>query len=194
MRASDQRVGDTMSEQTSGKPAESPYRGSIYSGPKGFVSAELAEAIQEAEKAFGCPVWALIHRKASEDDDYGDIGQNVYREFFSRRAELGRRTDGVALILDSRGGYAHDAYRIAALLRHATAPAAVRILVPNKAKSAGTLLALGASELYMGQEAELGPLDVQIGEDALDPKHSALNEVQALERLRSVAIGQVIVY
>lgn len=128
MRASDQRVGDTMSEQTSGKPAESPYRGSV------------------------------------------------------------------ALILDSRGGYAHDAYRIAALLRHATAPAAVRILVPNKAKSAGTLLALGASELYMGQEAELGPLDVQIGEDALDPKHSALNEVQALERLRSVAIGQVIVY
>lgn len=179
-----------MSERTSGKAAQSPYRGSIYSGPANFLSEELAEAIQEAEKAFGCPVWALIHWNVPAGGSYEYIGPEIYEAFFSQREELRRGTEGIALIVDSPGGSAEDAYRIATLLRRYCGP--VRVLVADKAMSAGTLLALGASELYMGRDAELGPLDVQVKDDASDPEHSALNVVQALEGLHEVAIYQII--
>lgn len=179
-----------MSGQASGKSAESPYRGSIYSGPDDRISNELAEAIQEAEKAFDRPVWALINWNLPASNPYSEIGGKLYEELFSRREELRRSANGIALIVDSPGGLAEYAYRIATLLRHCCGP--VRVLVADSAKSAGTLLALSASELYIGQEAELGPLDVQVSEDAYDPAHSALNEVQALERLHEVAIYQTI--
>ena len=37
-----------------------------------------------------------------------------------------------------------------------------RVLVPNEAKSAATLIALGADEIVMGPPAELGPIDAQV--------------------------------
>jgi len=37
-----------------------------------------------------------------------------------------------------------------------------RVLIPNEAKSAATLIALGADEIVMGPPAELGPIDAQV--------------------------------
>ena len=37
-----------------------------------------------------------------------------------------------------------------------------RVLVPNSAKSAATMIALGADEIVMGPPAELGPIDAQV--------------------------------
>ncbi len=37
-----------------------------------------------------------------------------------------------------------------------------RVLVPNEAKSAATLIALGADEIVMGPQSELGPIDAQV--------------------------------
>lgn len=69
-------------------------------------------------------------------------------------------TEHLDLVLYTSGGYATVARRIALLLReHAER---VTILVPYKARSAGTLLCLSADELVLGPLAELGPLDPQI--------------------------------
>jgi ClpP class serine protease len=38
----------------------------------------------------------------------------------------------------------------------------LRVIVPNIAKSAATLFALGADEILMGYLSELGPIDPQV--------------------------------
>jgi len=59
------------------------------------------------------------------------------------------------------------------------------VLVSRWAKSGATFLCLGANTIYMGQNAELGPLDTQLS----DPRgsrfrKSALNAFKSLEYLR----------
>jgi hypothetical protein len=65
------------------------------------------------------------------------------------------------------------------------------VLVPQYAKSAAALLALGATRLVMSRDAELGPLDVQIFDREREAYGSALDVVQALERLNIFAISAV---
>jgi hypothetical protein len=62
----------------------------------------------------------------------------------------------------------------------------LRVFVPDYAKSAATLLALGADELWMSDTAEIGPLDAQI-QDPRDPDKniSALDEFRAVDYLRT---------
>ena len=54
----------------------------------------------------------------------------------------------------------------------------VRVVIPDYAKSAATLLSLVADEIYMGPAAELGPLDVQ-----LDYEKNPGMRVSALDRI-----------
>lgn len=93
----------------------------------------------------------------------------------------------VALILDSTGGNAEAAYRIARLFQRKAKSFAV--VVPRFAKSAATLLSLGAETIILGEDAELGPLDVQIWDhDHEERRVSALDTVQAVEQLEDSAI------
>jgi len=61
------------------------------------------------------------------------------------------------LFLYTTGGATMAAWRVVALLREACDRFAV--LVPHKAHSAGTLIALGASEIVMLRSGELSPVD-----------------------------------
>lgn len=65
------------------------------------------------------------------------------------------------VVLSTGGGTITAARRLALLLREYGSQ--IAILVPYRARSAGTLLCLSANELLMGPMAELGPLDPQIG-------------------------------
>lgn len=71
-----------------------------------------------------------------------------------------RRAKKVWLILVTLGGDPHVAYRIARFMRRAYEH--VSVVVSGECKSAGTLLAIAASELVMADLGELGPLDVQM--------------------------------
>lgn len=96
-------------------------------------------------------------------------------------------SDAMLMILTTLGGDADAAYRIAKLLcrRYKT----FRLLVPSYCKSAGTLIALGASEIVMTDIGELGPLDVQIRKrDELLMRESGLEMVQGLQQLTDESI------
>jgi hypothetical protein len=81
--------------------------------------------------------------------------------------------------LESPGGDAHAAYKLALLLR--SRARTLRVIVPDYAKSAATLLTLAADEIYMAPAAELGPLDAQI------PREGGLiSTISALDIARSV--------
>jgi hypothetical protein len=65
------------------------------------------------------------------------------------------------LVLSTYGGSVTATRQIALLLREFTDR--LTILVPHRARSAGTLLCLSAEELVLSPIAELGPLDANMG-------------------------------
>ena len=87
------------------------------------------------------------------------------------------------LILVTNGGITDAAYRIAVALqdhyRHG-----FRLFVPGVCKSAGTLIAVGATDLSFGRLGQLGPLDVQLGIGG-----SGLEVSDSLKALNDIALG-----
>lgn len=95
---------------------------------------------------------------------------------------------GVDIWLESPGGDAHTAYKLALMLRAAASK--IRVVVPDYAKSAATLLALAGDEIYLAPGAELGPLDGQMpDEGSLFGSISALSIAKAADDVASTAIA-----
>ena len=67
----------------------------------------------------------------------------------------------IDLLLETNGGLTDATEKICGLLRQATDD--LRVIVPRRAKSNGTVIALCGSSILMGIESELGPIDPSIG-------------------------------
>jgi hypothetical protein len=83
----------------------------------------------------------------------------------------------IDVIIESPGGSADDAYRIIRTLRKNFEK--VNIIVPFWAKSAATLLALGATTIIMDEFGEFGPLDTQLKDEEYpdpEPKSALIDE------------------
>ena len=89
------------------------------------------------------------------------------------------KKDVINVLLDSRGGSLDSAFKISRYLHWYGEK--VNVYVPRRAKSASTLLALGADEVHLSRFGELGPLDSQIP----DPRNPAAY-VSALDCYQSV--------
>lgn len=68
---------------------------------------------------------------------------------------------GVAVMINSPGGSGLAAERIINLLRRYSGTGEYWAIVPSMAKSAATMVCLGASKIIMGPVSELGPVDPQ---------------------------------
>jgi hypothetical protein len=68
--------------------------------------------------------------------------------------------DTLYLILETRGGDPNVGFRIMNLLN--TLYKKIYIVVPGRAMSTGTLMALGGDKIFMSHSSSLGPLDLQI--------------------------------
>lgn len=147
------------------------------------VAPELAEAVAALEKSLGKPVWLLAHGM-SREPVFLDLA--VVEGFRRNKSQL-EPGKSVALLIDSPGGYAGDAFRLARLLQRRCG--SFDAVIPRNAKSAATLLSLGAATIRMAPDAELGPLDAQIMDHDREAQISALDEVQALERLNAASIS-----
>lgn len=66
------------------------------------------------------------------------------------------------LLLHTGGGDIDAAEKLISMLRNRVGTAKLRVVVPDYAKSAGTLIALGADSIVMSDMSELGPIDPQI--------------------------------
>lgn len=90
------------------------------------------------------------------------------------------------LLLHTPGGDVDQAERIVLLCRKRVGDAEFRVIVPDSAKSAGTLIAIAADEIVMGDPSELGPIDPQIfittasGEDMARPAQSFLDGLRQI--------------
>jgi len=69
----------------------------------------------------------------------------------------------IDFIIHSPGGDGNTAEKIVDMCRsYLPKEGDFRVIVPNKAKSAATLIALGSDKIIMGYSSELGPIDAQI--------------------------------
>jgi hypothetical protein len=182
-----------MTEPESPQPAApsvpqepASYIAGVFPGPGHALPNWVTEPLLGLQEALKMPLWLLIQN--GDEEAFGNIGPATCAGFFKARNRI--TVDGpVGLVIDSPGGSAHSAYRIARLFQRRNRE--FTVIVPKYAKSAATLLALGADTLFLGKDAELGPLDVQILDPEREDVGSALDAVQALERLSAFSLSVV---
>jgi hypothetical protein len=99
---------------------------------------------------------------------------------------------GVALIINSPGGIGLEAERIINVLRSYSGTGEYTTLVPAKAKSAATMICLGASKIVMGKTSELGTVDPQVTIKERDKvsRFSVYNIVKSYENLFERAVRE----
>lgn len=68
----------------------------------------------------------------------------------------------IDILLHTGGGDIDAAEKLITMVRKKVGTARLRVIVPDYAKSAGTLIALGADSVVMSDASELGPIDPQI--------------------------------
>ena len=97
-----------------------------------------------------------------------DAVRPMYVHLLSFAQDNSGMPDKIDLLLYSRGGAVEVPWRIVSMVREFCKQFAV--LVPYKAHSAATMVALGADVIVLGPKGELGPID---------PSTNLLREVQA---------------
>src|SRR5829696_2620772 len=156
------------------------YTASVYPGDDPLLPplpSELGEAVNNLRTEKDWHVWLLLQNGLGK---YGDINPSVKDAFFSARSDLRKiRGEGkrIALIIDSLGGDAKSAYQLATLFRRYCGGFVA--VVPRYAKSAASLLTIGADEIILGRCAELGPLDTQIYNPQRNAYVPVLDKVKA---------------
>ena len=123
-----------------------------------------AQAIRAIEKAHGARVITMIHRQEKRSLFGFNVSRHIDLEDAQTIIAAIKETPSdvpIDLILHTPGGLVLAAMQIArAVEAH---PAKVTVYVPVYAMSGGTLVALAADEIVMGEFSMLGPIDPQIG-------------------------------
>lgn len=93
------------------------------------------------------------------------------------------KADEGYLIINSPGGDGNVAEKMITMCRQRFTKS-FKVIVPNFAKSAATMIALGSDEILMGYLAELGPIDPQLGNPFTGSLIPARSFIDGLEMIR----------
>ena len=113
------------------------------------------DLIKKIEKRMGVKLLVYVS-KLNYPIDYNDI------HIIGSMLESIGDTDNISLLIQSGGGVGTVAEKIVEMIRHYCKEKTFTVVVPNVAKSAATMIALGADEIIMGVTSELGPIDPQM--------------------------------
>lgn len=110
------------------------------------------------------------------------VAEDVIPIFAKHLEQIGRQ-DLISLFLYTRGGDMLTPIRLIKLLRSYTKQ--IEIIMPYRAHSAGTLIAIGADKIVMGRLGELSPVDPATGhpfnpENPINPKQKMQISVEDL--------------
>lgn len=138
-----------------GAPPIPPMRRTPAFAAQNGMRYRRQELIKEIEGATGSQLICCVGgtSTAIRRDDVlflSDLLHNIDR---------GRPID---LLLHTPGGDMDAAEKLVSMISLAAGTAAFRIIVPDFAKSAGTLMALGSNSIVMSDSSELGPIDPQV--------------------------------
>lgn len=139
------------------------------------VKRQLAAHIRRIAAKHGLEKYRLVLLY----DDYYSIAGYHSDQIYKAVSDLEKKADVLMLLL-SDGGKIEPAYLISKVCKRLSKDKFV-VSIPRKAKSAATLICLGADEVHMGFLSELGPIDPQIG------GFPALGLANALEKIASLS-------
>jgi len=135
-------------------PAPAPTKTPMYQAFQAarYQRQELIKQIQERTRRRLICYVAGIRTLIDRDDTLGfmDLLHNVV---------AGHNID---LLLHTGGGDIDAAEKLISMVHNRVGDAELRVIVPDFAKSAGTLMAIGADKILMSDTSELGPIDPQI--------------------------------
>lgn len=150
---------------------------------KAKIHESFWKTIAKLETKRKSKIFCLLHCP----QDNGHIcGPTLGSLLFERQGF--KNIDTLELLLHSPGGSADIAYQAVRFFRRHCKK--LNVIVPLEAKSAATLMCLGADAIFMGELAELGPIDVQI-QDPIEKgakRISPLDEFKSAEFLRDYAV------
>ena len=126
------------------------------------------------------PILCIFHDDGDMiDEDCADEVQRLLTE----RGPFASLT----VVIDSPGGDVDCAYRIIRAIRESARE--VEVLVPAWAKSAATLICIGADRILLGSAGEMGPLDMQVADPTGKQEfRSVLETFQRLTQIRQHAL------
>jgi hypothetical protein len=120
--------------------------------------------------------------QSQHDRDVIVISQPISRALHRQvSAEIAtkKKNSKCTVFLTTYGGDPDGGYRLARCLQHHYEH--IRLVIPSFCKSAGTLVAIGAHELAIGDLGELGPLDIQVRKNSeLEERSSGLDIIEAI--------------
>lgn len=165
-----------------------------------FIPEAIADAGVATPPATGGAGEPAIHPTPGEKDLltlilFQEPGEMIDRELVQTVRDMldekatSRSADTVIDVwIDSGGGDAHAAFKLYRELRSRCSE--LRAVVPDFAKSAATLLAIGCDHIYASPSADFGPLDVQIEHPDREGKVvSSLAGANAAEHLANLGVS-----
>ncbi len=124
---------------------------------EGTIKDGIAEYVRKRLKAYKLHNYETIFLY----DEINSINRNHSNSIYQATSSADCKKD-IFLILHSGGGQIEPAYLISKTCKRLAKDKFV-VVVPRRAKSAATLISLGADEIHLGLMSELGPIDPQIG-------------------------------
>jgi Serine dehydrogenase proteinase len=164
--------GDASDANTNGAPTKTPMYEAIHA-PRYHRQALMKSIEDNCGRRLICYVSG---RAATIDRDdvvgFVEMLHNIPPE------------SSVDLLLHTRGGDVDAAEKMMTLVQAAVGSGQFRVIIPDFAKSAGTLMVLGADTLIMSDSSELGTIDPQIWSNDANGKevcHSVLSYLDAFK-------------
>lgn len=146
----------------------------VRSGKEDDLKSAVADHLRKLAVDHGMQDYLVLYLFDTERS----IGSTHANDLYEAAAE-GKKQKDILLVIQSSGGRIEPAY-LASKTCKRLAKDRFLAVVPRRAKSAATLLALGADEIHMGLMSELGPIDPQIGGYPALGLTNALNKVAEL--------------
>lgn len=133
-----------------------------------FLDAIKDNDIEEAKRAIALKIDQILEKHSLKGmnflilhDENDSISNYHSNQIYSEANKFSDHDKDLILVLNSPGGRIEPAYLISKSLKKMTSGKFI-VVVPRRAKSAATLISLGADEIHMGNMSELGPIDPQM--------------------------------
>lgn len=137
----------------------SKHKDSLLKDETWALSRELATQLKKLLSEGGLKSYAVAFLFQDPEDKTSEISAFTLSQIYSA---LKDNEQNILLILNSLGGQIEPAYQISKFCKEKSKET-FSVAVARQAKSAATLISLGADSIHMGSISELGPIDPQIG-------------------------------
>lgn len=138
-------------------------------------SENRRKLIQEIENKRGSKVITYItsDRSGLSVQIMGDVVSLLHRHILCLNDEERSKLD---FVIYSRGGQSDVPWTVVSMFREYSQKGSFSVLIPYRAHSGATVIALGADEIVMTKKAELGPIDITIRGGPYNPTEKDSNK------------------